>query len=198
MKFLYTPSLLVFILAACLFSCKEQNQSTMADLMQKDGIFYVRGTNTPFSGFVEGNESGNFENGIRTGKWTTYFPDQTIKEEGTYLDGFKEGLWKIYHQNGQLWKEGSLVKNNRQGDWYTYDKEGVLIIKGVFENDLQNGQWEYYYSDGTLRLKGKLVEGKRDGDWISYNEDGTEKEVKSWNRGKLVYLDKGLGETIEE
>ena len=51
---------------------------TLDDLEERDGIYYKKFTEVPFTGKIEGDRQGIMKNGM------------------------KEGEWKIYYDNGQL------------------------------------------------------------------------------------------------
>lgn len=59
----------------------------MSDLVEREGVFYKKFTNLPFTGNVKGVENGSLS------------------------DGLKEGAWERYHINGQL----KSIYNFREG-----------------------------------------------------------------------------------
>ena len=65
---------------------------------------------------------GNLRNGIKIGKWTTWYYNGRKGSEVTYKDGEKDGLWTDWYENGQKWDEG------------TY-KDGKLISKKEWNED---------------------------------------------------------------
>lgn len=65
--------------------------TSMDDLVERDGLYYKKFTDKPFTGVVdEGKRRGAFKNG---------------KEEGP---------WVYYYENGQLWAEGALLLGHTQ------------------------------------------------------------------------------------
>ena len=74
-----------FTLLICLTSSISWGE-TMNDLIMRDGLYYKKFNDVPFTGKVTGKKQGLFENGI------------------------KEGLWNYYHDNGQLHEKGSYKK----------------------------------------------------------------------------------------
>ena len=54
---------------------------TMDDLVEREGLFYKKFTDVPFTGVVKG------------------------KEQGRFKDGRKDGKWMEYYDSGQLWKK---------------------------------------------------------------------------------------------
>ena len=45
---------------------------TMGDLVKRDGIYYKKFTETPFTGKVTGRFQGRLENGKKEGEWVKY------------------------------------------------------------------------------------------------------------------------------
>ena len=65
---------------------------TMGDLVKRDGIYYKKFTETPFTGKVTGRFQGRLENGKKEGEWVKYH-NTKIFSKGSYKNGKKEGEW---------------------------------------------------------------------------------------------------------
>lgn len=73
---------------------------------------------------MEGNrlEKGRYANGLRTGTWFSYFPQNSlVATSGSYVAGQKRGSWKQYDFSGQLVSEeviasGQAVDPQRTAD----------------------------------------------------------------------------------
>ena len=64
---------------------------TMNDLFYRDGLYFNRSTNVPFTGnLTGGNFQGTIRNGKREGPWFSYYDDGQLEEKGTYKDGKEE------------------------------------------------------------------------------------------------------------
>ena len=63
----------------------KQIPTTMDDLVERDGLYYKKFTDVPFTGEIT---------------------DKTT--QGTFRNGEKEGPWVEYHDNGQLWSKGTF------------------------------------------------------------------------------------------
>lgn len=46
---------------------------TLRDLVKREGVFYKRFTDVPFTGKVEGKQRGSIKNGWREGSWEYYY-----------------------------------------------------------------------------------------------------------------------------
>ena len=92
------------------------------DLIKRDGLYYEKFTDVPFTGEVsEYNENGqltekgNFKDGKLEGEYLSYFADGKLYIKGNYKDGKEEGEWLIYYVGGELYKneiykDGKLIK----------------------------------------------------------------------------------------
>ena len=119
------------------------------DLVKRNGLYYKKFTDVPFTGKTSGGGQGSFKNGKR------------------------EGAWVEYHKNGQLDYKGNYKNSKREGAWISYHKNGQLDYKGNYKNGKQEGAWVSYYSDGLLGSKGNYKNGEKEGAWVIYKLDGT-------------------------
>ena len=147
MKHILAPILLLVFLFPSL-ALSEEVVDYYDDLVQREGIFYKKFTDVPFTGKTTGLTQGTFKNGKRDGPWVLYYDNGGFLEKGTYKNGGYDGPWVKYHDNGQL-------------NW-----------KGDFKNGEKEGPWVIYYENGELRDKGDWKNGKRDGFWVWYHRDG--------------------------
>ena len=60
---------------------------TMEDLVKRDGLYYKKFTDTPFTGKVEGKEQGSFKNGKQDGKWIYYHDNGQLKSKRQFKNG---------------------------------------------------------------------------------------------------------------
>ena len=63
----------------------------MDDFVRREGLFYKKFTEVPFTEMVAGKAQGKIRNGKRYGPWVSYYEVGTVDEEdtGTYKDGVK-------------------------------------------------------------------------------------------------------------
>ena len=123
--------------------------ATLDDAVERDGLYYEKFTDVPYTGGVTGSEQGSFKGGVKDGSWLWYWSTGQLAQKGSYKNGKWDGAWVTYYQSGKLWS------------------------KGNYKNDLNEGAEVYYYENGQLDFKGNYENGKREGAWASYNEDGT-------------------------
>ena len=128
---------------------------TKDDLVRRNGLYYQKFTDVPFTGEVEGKWKGSIKNGL------------------------KEGTWVTYYDNGQLWGKGDYKNGDEEGTWVEYWKNGQLFSKGNYTNGKREGTWVYYWGNGQLWKKGDYKNGEREGTWVWYHRDGSKKT--SWS-----------------
>ena len=64
---------------------------TMDDLVMRDGLYYPKFSEVPFTRVTTGKIQGSFKYGKRDGPWVFYKEDGTVRDDytGTYKDGVK-------------------------------------------------------------------------------------------------------------
>ena len=62
---------------------------TMDDLVERNGLFYKKFSDTPFTGKITGKYQGSFKNGKKDGAWVSYNQDGTVNKKltGTFKNG---------------------------------------------------------------------------------------------------------------
>ena len=146
---------------------------TMDDLFKRDGLYYKKFTEVPFTGKTDGKSQGSFKNGKREGSWAKYWYNGQLWNEGDYKNGKREGSWIGYYKNGQLHYKNNYKNNKMEGSWVSFHKNGQLNSKGDFKNGKKEGLWLGYYGNGQLLLKGQFKNGLQEGSWIGYHDNGT-------------------------
>jgi hypothetical protein len=61
---------------------------TMDDLVKRDGLYYKKFSEVPFTGKVTGTSQGSFKNGKKNGPWKIYWDSGNLKEKGTFKPAF--------------------------------------------------------------------------------------------------------------
>ena len=90
---------------------------TMDDLVERDGVYYKKFTDVPFSGKVTGRGLGQIKNGEKEGPWVRYYDDGQLYQKGNYKNGKKEGPWVGYSTDGSVWKGlTGTFKNDKKVD----------------------------------------------------------------------------------
>ena len=87
---------------------------TIADLVQRDGLYYKKFTDVPFTGKVTGNQQGSVKNGKEEGAWAYYFSDGHLSAKGNYKSGELEGPWVWYNKDGTVDKKSGNYKGSKK------------------------------------------------------------------------------------
>ena len=75
---------------------------THDDLVLREGLYYKKSTDVPFTGKVTGQEQGSFKDGRKHGRWVSYYDNGQVWMKGTYKNGKREGTWFDYHKDGTV------------------------------------------------------------------------------------------------
>ena len=139
------------IITFLLFSPSWSERVHFDELVERNGIFYKRFTDTPYTGEVgDIFENGKLRDGLKEGFWRWYDGDGSLMEKEhfrkgklhgrseyyydtgmfikTYKDGKLDGPWEMYYDSGELeqlriWKDNTIVY------WEFYDRNGKLLRK---------------------------------------------------------------------
>ena len=81
------------------------------ELELRNGLFYQKSSDKPFTGKVSGKEDGEIIEGKREGPWELYHENGQLKSKGNYKNGRKNGFLKYFNKDGSLdktetWKNG--------------------------------------------------------------------------------------------
>ena len=124
MKHFLAPILLLVFLFPALALGEEVD--FVDDLVEREGIYYKKSTDVPFTGKVTGQEQGTFKNGKKEGPWVDYWENGQLKMKGDYRDRGREGSWVSYWENGQLEMKGDYKNGKTEGPWVGYNEDGTV------------------------------------------------------------------------
>ena len=99
---------------------------TIDDLVEREALFYLKFTDTLFSGELEGMQQGKISDGKKQGLWLEFWITGQLKSKGEYIDGKKTGPWLLFYTNGQLMSKGSYLEDMEDGDWLYYFRDGNI------------------------------------------------------------------------
>ena len=97
------------------------------DLVKREGIYYEKFTDVPFTGKVTGKYQGVIKNGKEDGAWIGYRENGQLWYKENYKNGKKEGAWVSYWMNGQLYYKGNYKSNKKEGVWFSYNIDGTVF-----------------------------------------------------------------------
>ena len=85
----------------------QDEEITIKDLFERDGLFYAPGQDSTFNGTVKGNwDNGikkleySYKDGKPDAKWSTWFRNGQPNEEIDYQSGIKNGIHKQWYKMG--------------------------------------------------------------------------------------------------
>jgi len=102
---------LLVILFISLLSSPSWSE-TIDDLVIREGTYYLKFSDVPFTGEVTGQYQGSFKNGKREGAWTVYYSDGQLFKKGNYKNGKQDGAWVIHNESGQRMPQFSGIFKN--------------------------------------------------------------------------------------
>lgn len=201
----------------CLFASVAWSE-TMDDLVKRNGVYYKKFSNIPFSGTVKSIVDrkwefthlflkekrlikGKIEKGMKVGLWETYIAESEhtksmgneevgqLVESGNYKNGNKDGIWLIY--SGTFLSQKIPYKNGKkEGKGLGYYEDGNLKYELNFKNNKKEGVEKYFYPSGILS---EIINFKNDlvtGTHKLYHENGNIKRIKKYKiENGIVYCD---------
>jgi len=173
MRRVLTAAMLVVGMIAC------SGATSIGDLKQKDGIWYVSSPDKPYTGeatsfYASGKpEARKF---IKAGKvdgvWIEWYEDGRKRYEATWKDGLQEGKSSRWYPGGQV----KLEEEHAMGTL--------------------NGVQREYYENGQKKSERPFVDGKPYGTWTFWNEEGRKEKVEIYQDGVLARTE--ANEFLEE
>ena len=131
------PILLPLLLGGC--GGKEVNSK---ELEEREGIYYVSGSDTPYTGkSFTLNENGkkaskrNFKDGKQDGLQTRWYENGQKKNEANGKDGKMDGLWSEWYENGQKKVETNYKDGKMDGLVVEWHENGQKKGEATFKDD---------------------------------------------------------------
>ena len=118
----------------------SDNFCKIDELIEREGLYYKKFTDVPFTGKVDGEEQqGSFKDGKRDGSWINYYSNGQLCYKGEYKNGKRYGSWFYYYNNGQLNSKGNFWLDDKEGSWVFFYKDGFIDeeLSGTYKNDIR-------------------------------------------------------------
>ena len=138
-------------------------------LNERDGVFYTKDTNKPYSGQV-----------------FSLYDDGKKKGEGTLKDGKEDGKWTYFHSNGQKFREGTYKNEKEDGLWTRWYESGQKWEEGTFKDGKKDGLWTRLYWNGQKKLEGTWKDGEWDGLTTLWYENGQKWNEETYEDGESI------------
>ena len=131
------------------------------DLVEREGLYYEKSTNVPFTGQVYGTSVGKIKNGKKEGEWLFYQDeDGELRVKYYYREGRVEGEYSLYWFNGQLMSKGNFKDSKREGEFLSYRENGQLFSKQNYKDGKSEGEQLWYDENGWLEKTEIYKDGK--------------------------------------
>ena len=198
---------LTFIILSLLLIASCSKNTSIDDLLAKDGVAYDPATNKPFNGLAS----------------LDYY-DGTLRMAGEYRDGVKNGNWKfgipgsnkryynLIYENGEIktvvdYNDGkrkwvgktALLKENDTTIWtgrFLFQQEDDIRKSYDFnappEFSIQHfkntpeGPMTTWHQNGEVSSEGQLINGNRNGEFNWYYDSGEKKERSFFDADKRI------------
>ena len=114
---------------------------TWDDLEYREGLYYQKFTDVPFTGKTTGQTQGTYKDGLLDGPYVSCYNNDNgqLCRKGHYKDGKKDGPWVGYYYDGQLMDKGHYKNGKKDGPWVSYRKDGTVDEKdtGTYKNGVK-------------------------------------------------------------
>ena len=192
-------TLLIITALMLVVGCSKEPINYETTLVERDGVFYTKDTNKPYSGQVfslyEDGEKKS-EGTIKEGKWdgllTEWYENGQKKQEGTYKEG-QQDVFRTYWDNDGSKYVGKVSPSYTQTDGtflYWYDDQTKIKYYHTYKDGEKDGLSVWWYENGQKKQEGTWKDGELDGKWTGWHENSQFRTQKSneWNYkdGKLI------------
>ena len=86
---------------------------TMDDLVKRDGLYYRKFTDVPFTGKTTGQVQISYKDGKIHGPYVVYYDNGQLSSKAPYKDGKQHGPWLWYDKSGKL-RSKENYKNGKE------------------------------------------------------------------------------------
>ena len=146
---------LFLTLVLFIFSTPSWSESVPSyEMIQRDGLWYKKFTNTPFTGTVTGVTQGKILNGKLEGEIIAYHDSGSLSYIGNFKNGIRHGKVELYYENGNLELKGNWKDGKQDGLYETYHENGQLETTELYINGKAEGEFKRYYDNGDLHKEG--------------------------------------------
>ncbi len=130
---------------------------------------------------------GQYESGLRSGQWVTYYEFGELAAREFYANGLREGPFLEYDPDGSVITEAVYVKGQLDGNFKRY-MYAILLETGNYDNGKKIGPWKRYFP-GTKTIEAEEYfdqNGNKTGEWKYYYETGRTARIEKYENGIAV------------
>jgi len=183
----------------------------------RNDVLFLPNQTQPFSGenlcaYENGQHKvqGEYTNGLKDGKWTSWGENGIKKielvymlgslqtktlfspihyqkvEQTNYTNGIEEiSIAWIYFDNGKLKEKKSFKNKKRHGIATYWYQTGNKEYEGNFIDGVPNGVWIHWHENGKKEEEGVMVNGARNGTSTHWDENGIKLDEINYMDGKI-------------
>ena len=161
-----------------------QSKANVNSLKEYGGKTFKVDDDEPYTGRVfDLSEStgkktlqGQYKNGLKTGKWNSWYWNGKKELEVTYKDGKEEGKrTEWYFRNGQKKSEGTYKDGEQDGKYTEWRENGKKYYERTYKDDKKDGLETAWRENGQKWYKSNYKDGKMISEKY-WNEDGSVRE----------------------
>lgn len=186
-------------------------------IQNRNGLLFLPNQTQPYSGetlctFENGQykTQGEYTNGLKDGKWTSWSKNGIKKIELNYILGTLQSItifsplhykkiglinyingvestiiiWD-YFDNGMLKKKANIKDNKLNGKFIQWYLNGNKEYQADYIDDVPQGIWWHWHENGKIEEEVRFIDGKRDGTSKQWKENGIKWEDVNYKNGKL-------------
>ena len=122
---------------------KPEGVNGEEELEEREGIVYLKGSDTPYTGKV----FGLYENGKK-------------KQEGNLKDGKPNGLWVNWHENGQKGEQVNFKDGKEDGLNVAWYDTGEKELEYNFKDGKKDRLWLIWHKNGQKAAERNFKDGE--------------------------------------
>lgn len=85
--------------------------------------------------------TGQYLNGLKSGKWTTKTPKGTVIKNAEYVEGKLHGKYELFYYDGTPKLTGNFVNGQEDGLWQYFNEKSKIIKTGSYQLGKPVGIW---------------------------------------------------------
>ncbi len=128
----------------------------------------------------------NYLDGIRSGKFTAHYANDTIGISGYFKNDKLDGAHQTFDKKGNLIMITNYVDGKENGIRETYSPLGYRLSKSEIVNNDYNGASMDYYQDGNIQIESTYLDGVLNGLYIMYHENGCPSLIGKYLDGEKI------------
>lgn len=167
--------------------------STKAEVFDASGSTQidVEGTDTKIIEKRDANgnltESGAMLNGLKTGTWVTYHPEQRIKTISSYVGGKLNGIHMELSNRGMVELESFYKDGQLNGNYISFKSGSRKVEERSYKMGQLDGMYRKYYErQNKIQQEISYKNGVQDGPYRFYDEEGNITMEYEYKNGEKI------------